>query len=225
MKILVVEDEAALSDSICRYLASEGFQCETAFDYRTALAKTEDHEYACIILDIGLPGGNGLDILQELKRNRKTDGVLIISAKNALDDKVRGLMMGADDYLTKPFHLSELNARLMAIIRRKTFDGNNILRFDVLELDLQQKILTIEGQAVELTRKEYDVLLYFIGNKNKVISKGALAAHLWGDAMDSADNYDFIYTHIKNLRKKMLLAGSPDYIQSVYGMGYKWRIP
>jgi len=222
MKILIVEDERELSQSICNYLAGEQFVCEQAFDYKTALEKISLYEYACIVLDITLPDGNGLDILSELKKENKLDGVLIISAKNALDDKVYGLKAGADDYLTKPFHLPELAARVAAIIRRKSFEGKPLIRFDALEVDLNKKEVSIHHQIVDLTKKEYELLLYFIGNKGKVINKNAIAIHLWGDDMDVAGNYDFIYTHIKNLRRKLLHAGSKDYIKSVYGMGYKF---
>lgn len=224
MKLLVVEDEKALSNSICEYLDNEHFICEAAYDYNTAVEKTDLYEYSCIILDISLPGGSGLDILNQLKQNNKNEAVLIISAKNSLEDKVHGLKTGADDYLTKPFHLPELAARVAAIIRRKTFDGKNNIVFDKLALDIQDKTVRIENKILDLTRKEYDLLLYFISNKNRVISKGAIAEHLWGDDMDLADNYDFIYTHIKNLRKKMIQAGGPDYIKSVYGMGYKFSL-
>lgn len=222
MKLLVIEDEKQLSDSICAYLDSESFRCETAHDFATAMDKISIYDYTCIILDINLPGGNGLDILKELKANNKSDGVLIISARNSLDDKVYGLKTGADDYLTKPFHLPELGARVAAIIRRKSFDGKNKVQVDELELDLLHKTASVKGKTVDLTRKEYDLLLYFTGNKNKVISKGAIAEHLWGDDMGTADNYDFLYTHIKNLRKKLVQAGCPDYIKSIYGMGYKF---
>ena len=225
MKVLVIEDEMQLSKSICDYLSSEQFTTETAFDFNTALEKVSLYEYACIILDITLPNGSGLNILKELKRNNKADGVIIISAKNSLDDKIFGLKAGADDYLTKPFHLSELSARVAAIIRRKSFDGNNKIVFDELEINLNEKQVLVQNKALDLTKKEYELLLYFISNKNKVISKSAIAEHLWGDNMDLADNYDFIYTHIKNLRKKMLQAGSSDYLKSVYGMGYKFSLP
>jgi DNA-binding response OmpR family regulator len=225
MKILIVEDEKELSLSICTYLANEQFVCEQAFDFKTALEKIYLYEYACIVLDITLPDGSGIDILKELKKTGKLDGVLIISAMNSIDDKVSGLNSGADDYLTKPFHLSELAARVSAIIRRKSFDGKNIIRFDALEIDLNKKEVTIHDKTIDLTKKEYELLLYFISNKNKVITKNAIAIHLWGDDMDVADNYDFIYTHIKNLRKKMLQAGSVDCIRSVYGMGYKFSQP
>ena len=224
MKILIVEDEKDLSQSICEYLANEQFACEQVFEYTTALEKISLYDYACIILDIGLPDGSGMDILKELKETGKLDGVLIISAKNSIDDKVYGLNAGADDYLTKPFYLPEMAARVAAIIRRKSFDGQNIVRYDALELDLQKKEVKVNETKVELTRKEYELLLYFISNKNRVIAKNAIAVHLWGDGMDSPGNYDFIYTHIKNLRKKLLNAGAADYIKSVYGMGYKFSL-
>ncbi len=223
MKILIIEDEKEISNSICEYLLNEQFFCETAFTFETAREKISLYEYACILLDIGLPGGNGLTLLQQLKKENKSDGVLIISAKNSLDDKVTGLRAGADDYLTKPFHLSELGARVAAIIRRKSFDGKNIVTCDNLILDLNNKTASVNEQVIDFTRKEYDLLLYFLSNKNKVISKNAIAEHLWGDNMDLANNYDFIYTHIKNLRRKLLQAGCMDYIKSIYGMGYKFE--
>ncbi len=222
MKVLIIEDEKALSDSIFAYLNSEQYICEIAADYHSAMAKIGQYDYACIILDINLPGGSGLDILKELKKTHKAEGVLIVSARNSLDDKLNGLNAGADDYLSKPFHLSELAARVAAIIRRKSFDGNNNLKFEELELDVFFKTVKVNERIVDLTRKEYDLLLYFISNKNKVINKSAIAEHLWGDNMDMADSYDFIYTHIKNLRKKLMQAGSRDYVKSVYGMGYKF---
>lgn len=224
MKVLVIEDEFELSKSICSYLDGENFFCETAFDFNTAMEKILLYDYACIILDISLPGGSGITLLKELKANNKADGVLIISAKNSLDDKLAGLNAGADDYLTKPFHLAELSARVAAIIRRKSFGGQNTISFDLLELNIQDKSASVNKEMLDLTRKEYDLLVYFISNKNKVISKNAIAEHLWGDNMDMADNYDFIYTHIKNLRKKLIQAGCPDYIKSVYGMGYKFSM-
>ena len=224
MKILVIEDEKELSESICEYLSNEQFVCEKAFTFKTAFEKISLYEYACIILDINLPDGNGMEILKELKKSGKMEGVLIISARNSLDDKVFGLKAGADDYLTKPFHLPELGARVAAIIRRKSFEGKNIIDFNELTLDLSNKSVNVGEKPVDLTRKEYELLLYFIGNKNKVISKNAIAEHLWGDDMDVAGSYDFIYTHIKNLRKKLLNAGCTDYIKSVYGMGYKFSI-
>jgi len=225
MKVLIIEDEKELSKSICQYLAGEQFITETAHDFHSALEKISLYDYACIILDITLPNGSGLDILKEIKANNKADGVIIISAKSSLDDKITGLKIGADDYLTKPFHLSELSARVAAIIRRKSFEGKNTITFDELQINLNEKQALVNGTALDLTKKEYELLLYFISNKNKVITKSAIAEHLWGDNMDIAGSYDFIYTHIKNLRKKLLQHGSPDYIKSVYGMGYKFSLP
>jgi DNA-binding response OmpR family regulator len=224
MKVLIVEDEKELSDSICTYLNNENFICETAYDYHTASEKIHLYDYACIILDITIPYGNGLDILKELKDTNKSEGVLIVSAKNSLDDKILGLNLGADDYLTKPFHLPELGARVSAIIRRKSFEGKTIIKLDCLTLNIREKTLTGTKGIVDLTRKEYELLVYFFANKNRVITKEAIVEHLWGDDIDMAGSYDFIYTHIKNLRKKLMTAGCPDYIKAVYGMGYKFTI-
>lgn len=222
MKLLIVEDEPELLESMIGFLSLEDYTCESAVTYKEAREKIEVYEYDCILLDIMLPGGDGLSLLRELKYNRKTDGVLIISAKNLLEDKIAGLQMGADDYLSKPFHLPELSARVAAIIRRKQFGGNNLLSYHEIHIDTQGRSVKINGQVLVLTKKEYALLLYLVSNRNKVIPKSALAEHLWGDDMDLADNYDFIYTHVKNLRKKLLDAGSTDYLHSVYGVGYKW---
>ncbi|MEO8762737.1 MAG: response regulator transcription factor [Ginsengibacter sp.] len=222
MKILIVEDEKELSDSIATYLKSENYICEMAPDLAKAMEKIEMYEYDCILLDITLPGGSGLEILKELKANNKLDGVLIISAKNALDDRVSGLLLGADDYLPKPFHLSELSARIASIIRRKNFAGNNLLKFDSITIDTIAKTVFVRNKELDLTKKEFELLLYFASNKNRVISKNAIAEHLWGDNMEG--NNDFIYTHIKNLRRKLADAGDIEFIKSVYGMGYKFCV-
>jgi DNA-binding response OmpR family regulator len=220
LKILIVEDERALSESIEEYLSTQEYHCDIARNFHDAIEKIEFDDYDCILLDITLPDGDGLKILERLKEDKKTDGVLIISAKNSLDDKIKGLDLGADDYLSKPFHLSELNARIAAIIRRKSFDGNNIIHFENLCIDTQKKLVTVEKNPVELTKKEYELLLYFVANKKRLISKDAIAEHLWGNELSGG--FDFIYTHIKNLRKKLMDAGDADYIKSVYGMGYKF---
>ena len=222
MKILIIEDEKVIRESIVTYMTDERYLCEIAVDYPSALEKIEMYDYDCILLDITLPGGNGLSLLKELKRTSRLDGVLIISARNAIDDRVEGLNLGADDYLTKPFHLSELSARVAAIIRRKQFDGNNDLLFNEITIDTFAKTVSINKAPLELTRREFDLILFFVTNKNRVISKNAIAEHLWGDEMDAIDNFDFIYTHIKNLRKKLTDAGCQDYIHSIYGMGYKF---
>ncbi len=224
MKILIVEDEKALSQSIGAYLQNELYACEYAYDFSSALEKISLNEYSCIILDINLPDGSGLSILKHLKADNKIDGILIISANNSLDDKIYGLNAGADDYLTKPFDLPELCARVSAIIRRKHFQGNNKIVLDTLVIDLQEKSVMVNEFLIDLTRKEYELLIYFISNKNRVISKNAIVEHLWGDNVDIAGNYDSIYTHLKNLRKKIIQAGGRDYIKTIHGMGYKFMV-
>lgn len=221
MKILVVEDEESLRESIVAYLKGEGNICEVAGTYWNAMEKINLYSYDCILLDLTLPGGDGLKILSEIKNLNKTEGVLIISARHSLDDKLSGLEMGADDYLVKPFHLSELKARIMAIVRRKNFSGSNLMSFNEINLDLLAMEVRIKEKLITLTKKEYDLLIYFISNQGKVITKNAIAEHLWGDEIDMSDDFDFIYTHIKNLRKKLIEAGAKDYIKSMYGVGYK----
>jgi DNA-binding response OmpR family regulator len=225
MKLLIVEDEKALADSISSYLQQESYVCDTAPSYAQALRKIEEFDYDCILLDINLQDGSGLELLKDLKSNRKTDGVLIISARHSLEDKVAGLHLGADDYLAKPFHLSELSARVTAIIRRRHSGGSNFIHMDDILIDIQAHSVAVKGNILDLTRKEYQLMLYFAYNKGRVVSKNAIAEHLWGDETGGADNYDFIYTHIKNLRRKLVDAGAGDYIQSVYGMGYKMTTP
>jgi DNA-binding response OmpR family regulator len=222
VKILIIEDETGLRDSIEVYFTDGDCICETANDFTTALAKVSVYRYDCIILDLTLPNGNGLDIVRHLKNHQHNDGLLIVSAKNSLDDRLLGLDLGADDYLTKPFHLSELKARVAAIVRRKSFNGNNVLKFNEIGIDLAAKTVSVNGQNIKFTRKEYSLLLYFIANRGKVVSKNAIAEHLWGDSIDIADNFDFIYSHIKNIRKKLEEGGARDYIQAAYGMGYKF---
>ena len=222
MKILIVEDEQGLRESIEEYFTEAGNICETVSDYKAAIEKVNLYRYDCILLDITLPGGSGMDILKSLKEHNHQDDVLIISAKNSLDDRLDGLNLGADDYLVKPFYLSELKARVTAIIRRKSYNGSNQLTFNEITIDLLGKEVRIGKQQVKFTRKEYALLLYFIANKGKVVSKNAIAEHMWGDSIDIADNFDFIYSHIKNIRKKLVEAGCRDYIQAAYGMGYKF---
>lgn len=196
--------------------------CEFATTFTQAMNKIEMFQYDCIVLDIMLPDGNGLAILEELKKQNKQDGVIIVSAKNALEDKIEGLQLGADDYLTKPFHLSELMARIYSIIRRKQFNNSNIIIQNELQINLLAKTVMINDKNINLTKKEFDLLLYFIGNKNKVISKSTLAEHLSGDLADMLDSHDFVYAHVKNLKKKLYDAGCEHYLKTVYGTGYKW---
>jgi len=224
MKVLIVEDEKPLLDSIVSYLKTENYVCDSAPDYRTARQKVETFDYDCILLDVTLPDGNGLRLLEELKAEKKTDGVIIISARNSVDDRIRGLNTGADDYLVKPFHLSELNARIAAVIRRRRFDGNKIIVLHELTIDLDARTISVHNKTVDLTRKEYELLLYLAYNKNRVLSKNAIAEHLSDNDVEIFDNFDVIYTHMKNLKRKLNAAGCKDYIKSIYGMGYKLEI-
>ncbi|MBK5722469.1 response regulator transcription factor [Dysgonomonas sp. Marseille-P4677] len=223
MNLLIIEDELDLLESITKFLVSENFGVEGVSTYQMAEEKIELYDYDCVVVDISLPGGSGLDIIRRLKKRNKDAGVIIISAKNSLDDKLIGLDIGADDYLTKPFHLPELNARVKSIIRRRNLQGQNEKSFNEITIIFDSRRVAVKGEDVILTRKEYDLLLYFLMNKDKVLNKEVIAEHLWGDDMSlSSDSFDFIYTHIKNLRKKLIDKGCKDYIRTVYGIGYKF---
>ncbi len=223
MKILLIEDEIELQKSMQQYLEMEGNVIEVASDFRKALDKITIYDYDCILVDITLPLGSGLDLIKEIKNKKSKAGIIIISAKNALDDKIFGLDSGADDYLPKPFHLSELNSRIKALIRRKSFDGNLEITINEIKILPDERRVLVHNKELILTTKEYDLLLYFIANKNRVVSKGALSEHLWGDNSDRLDNFDFIYNHVKNLRKKLLEKNCEDYLHTIYGIGYNFK--
>ncbi len=222
MKILVIEDEKELAQAIREYFRKDDQVCECAFNRDEATEKLNLYDYDCILVDIGLPDGSGLDIIRDLKHQQVDTGIIIISARNSLDDKIDGLNIGADDYLTKPFYLSELNARVKSIIRRKSFSGGNEIVFEEIRIIPDQMVVSVCGHPVDLTRKEYDLLTYFLANKNRVLNKESIAEHLWGDNMDMADSFEFLYNHIKNLRKKIVEKGGKNYIRTVYGIGYKF---
>ncbi|GAA4503601.1 response regulator transcription factor [Hymenobacter ginsengisoli] len=221
MKILIVEDEPTLRSSLADHLRRDGYRCEEASTYAQAHEKIKLYHYDCVLVDLTLPGGTGLGLVRTLKADNSPAGVLILSARGALDDKVKGLELGADDYLTKPFHLAELTARLHAILRRRQFQGHNVVRFRDLTVLPDRAQVLVGGNLVPLTRKEYELLLYFLTNPNRLLTKESIAEHLWGDAADTADSFDFIYNHLKNLRKKLQEQGAPDYIRTVYGLGYE----
>ncbi len=224
MKILIIEDNEELGSNMMAYLQKEGHICEWSASVSSANQKLGVFSYDMILLDIMLPDGNGLHLLRDLKKDISGNaGLIIISAKNALEDKVEGLDLGADDYLTKPFHLSELNARVKSIYRRRHFDGNQKIVFNELSIDPELQEVRVHDDLVVLTKKEYELLVYFIANKNRVLTKQSIAEHLWGDHVDYLDSFDFVYQHIKNLRKKLTAAGAEDYLQNVYGMGYKFK--
>ena len=221
MKILVVEDEDSLRETIIRSLAKERYTVESAATFNEAAMKLNDYDYDCVILDIMLPGGSGLTLLEELKKLRKRDSVIIISAKDSIEDKVTGLDLGADDYLTKPFHLAELNARIKSVIRRKQQDGELSLHVGNITLYPDRHAVYIQQAELTLNRKEFDLLYYFVANPDRLISKASLAESVWGDYIDQADSFDFIYSQVKNLRKKLKSAGATAEIKAVYGFGYK----
>jgi DNA-binding response OmpR family regulator len=222
MKVLVVEDEQGLADSITAYMSREGYVCETAATFREADERVYLYTYDCVIVDLTLPDGDGLQLIQNLKRLEATTGVIIISARNSLEDKLKGLEIGSDDYLTKPFHLSELNARVKSLLRRRQFGGQTEIRFADIRVVPQSRLVFVNDQPTPLSRKEYDLLLYFLSNVDVVLTKMSIAEHLWGDNIDSADSLDMVYSHIKNLRRKLFEKGTGDYVQSVYGIGYKF---
>ncbi|HEX6170349.1 MAG TPA: response regulator transcription factor [Chitinophagaceae bacterium] len=221
MKILVIEDEQGMRESMVTSLQQEKYVVESAVDFNTAREKLEVYQYDCILLDIGLPGGNGLVLLEELKKQNNTEGVIIVSARDSLEDKIKGLNLGADDYLAKPFHLAELSARVKSVLRRKRMEGSNYITCDNLKIDAEQRMVWINEEELTLNRKEYDVLLYLAINKNRLVNKAALAEHVWGDYIDDANSFDFIYSQIKNLRKKLKDNDAGIEIQAVYGVGYK----
>lgn len=221
MKILVVEDEKSLRDVIVESLEKERYVVEVASNYNEASFKVSDYDYDCILLDITLPGGSGLDILRTIKSTKKNEGVIIISAKDSIDDKVAGLDLGADDYLAKPFHLAELNARVKSVIRRKQMDGNLLLEMGNLTLNPQTFYVEVGGKPLALNRKEYDLLYYFISNPNRVLNKTTLVEAVWGDYADQVDSLDFVYSQVKNLRKKLVSIGADVELKAVYGFGYK----
>lgn len=222
MQILIIEDERTLRDSISEYFEKNGYICTIVSTLKKGIEKSCNYVYDCVLIDIGLPDGNGIDIIGSFKKNSPNTGIIIISAKNSLEDKVNGLHLGADDYLTKPFHLSELHARVHSIIRRRSFNGQNQLIFEDLVINLDKKQVLIHDKEIKLTRKEYDILTYLAGNPTHLVTKEAIADSIWGYRAEMATSFDFVYGQIKNLKKKLSEAGVKDYVKVVYGMGYKF---
>jgi DNA-binding response OmpR family regulator len=221
MKILVIEDEHTLHKAIEDFLVAEKYIVEKAIDYHSAVEKALVYDYDCILLDITLPGGSGLKVLERMKSEGKAGNVIIISAKDSIADKVLGLDLGADDYLTKPFHLTELHARIKAVVRRKLMNGRQIVKCGNLSVDYAQRQVFVQDKMLRLNRKEYDMLAFFITNKNRLVTKEALAEHVWGDNIDAADSFDFVYSQVKHLRKKLKENHSEPVLENVYGVGYK----
>jgi DNA-binding response OmpR family regulator len=223
MKILIIEDEQDLLNLIIRYLKREGYVVEVANTFREGFKKINNFDYDCAVIDLNLPGGDGLKLVSILRSDNINTGIVIISARDTLDDRIKGLDIGADDYLTKPFNLSELNARIKAVLRRKTNQFSQRMDFGKLIINLDERKVTADQNVLQLTKKEYNILLYLARNKNRVITKDSIAEHLWGDYMDNAVSYDFIYAHVKNLRKKLADNNCNDYLKTIYGIGYKFE--
>ena len=224
MKLLVIEDEKMLCETIVSYLEGEGYVCEHAGTVVMGTEKVNLYEYDCMLVDIGLPDGNGLTLVRELKKCHPETGIIIISARNSLDDKVMGLDLGADDYLTKPFHLSELNSRIKSLLRRRKFDGHKELIIDKIRIIPDMRQVFVQDELLSITKSEFDLLLFFISNQGRVLTKESIAEHLWGDFADSADSFDFVYSHIKNLRRKLFEKSGTDYFRNVYATGYIFEI-
>jgi DNA-binding response OmpR family regulator len=222
MRILLIEDESDLAQSIVILLSKEGYSIEWVDKYNEAVRRIDQREYDCFLVDISLPDGNGLNIVRLLKEINTDAGIIVITAKNSLNDRIEGLDLGADDYLSKPFHLAELNSRIKAVLRRRKFSGQKSIEIDNLKIIPENFQVQVDDVFVEFTRKEFDLLLFLASNKNRVLTKDSITEHIWGDYNDISYSYDFLYSHIKNIRKKLLESGSKDYIQSVYGIGYKF---
>ena len=224
MKLLIVEDNTKLLKSIKEILETENFLCETAETYASAHEKIFLYNYDIIVADINLPDGSGLELIKEIKKQNLSSGIIVISARNSTDNKIEGLDLGADDYLTKPFDMAELVARVKALLRRRSFSGNDLVTIGGISIDTTIREVFAAKQKIQLTKSEYDILLFFFSNPTRVLTRESIAEHIWGDNMDLADSFDFIYSHIKNLRKKITAAGTDDPIKAVYGIGYKLDI-
>ena len=221
MKLLIVEDNLKLLDAISDTLRSEHFVCETATRFEEAYGKLFVYSYDIALIDINLPDGSGLELIRELKKRSTTTGIIVVSARNATTHKVEGLSLGADDYLTKPFDMAELVARVKALLRRRNYGGSDTLTHGGITIHTGSREVIAGDRKIDLTRSEYDILLFFFSNPRRVLTRERIAEHIWGDNMDLADSFDFIYSHIKNLRKKITAAGAADPIKAVYGIGYK----
>jgi DNA-binding response OmpR family regulator len=222
MKILLIEDEPDLAQSIVNLLSREGYSVEWVNNFQEAVVRIEQSLYDCLLIDISLPDGSGLRIVKMLKENKVDSGIIIITARNSLNDRIEGLDLGADDYLSKPFHLAELNSRIKSLLRRRKFFGLKVIQFDSLKIIPDNNQVFVNESVIDFTRKEFDLLLFLASNKNRVLTKESIAEHIWGDYADVSYTYDFLYSHIKNIRKKIIEKGGKDYILSVYGIGYKF---
>jgi len=223
MKLLIIEDELDITNLMLKYFKREGYHCEVAASFKEGLKKLISYEYDCVIVDLNLPGGDGMELVHSIRRDDNQTGVIITSARDTIDDRIVGLEAGADDYLTKPFHLSELNARIKAVLRRKTNQFSQEMDFGELKIMLDERNVYANNTILKLTKKEFDILVYLARNKNRVVTKDSIAEYLWGDYMEDVASFDFIYAHVKNLRKKLSEAGCGEFLKTIYGIGYKFE--
>jgi DNA-binding response OmpR family regulator len=223
MKALIIEDNVPLLTAMKRALKSDGFQCEISKTFELAYEKLMLYEYDVLIVDINLPDGTGLDLVRKIKKHNSQTGVIVVSARNSLENKIEGLNLGADDYITKPFEMAELIARVKSVLRRRKFEGKSLITYGEISIDPDQRVVFVNEQKADLTKSEFDILVFFVSNPTRVLSKEGIAEHIWGDNMDLVDSFDFIYSHIKNLRKKLIALGAQDPIKAVYGIGYKLK--
>ncbi len=221
MKIHITEDNPNLLSEVRKALLSANFLCDASTCFEHAVEKIMLYSYDVFLVDINLPDGSGLDLIEKIRENHPQSGIIIVSARDAIHQKVEGLDLGADDYIAKPFDMAELIARVHALFRRKKLDGNSKIKHGLIEVDTRKREVAVKTNTIDLTRSEYDILLFFMSNPTRVLTREAIAEHIWGDNMDMADSYDFIYSHIKNLRRKITGAGAKDPLKSVYGVGYK----
>jgi len=223
LKILIIEDEPDLRNTIIGFLNDEGYQCEPCNTLDMGMEKLNLYEYDCMLVDIGLPDGSGFDLIKELKKLHPETGIIIISARNSIEDKIEGLDLGADDYLAKPFHLTELNSRIKSLLRRMKFMGKKEIEVGKILIMPDSREVYVNNELVVLTKKEFDLLTFFVSNPKRVITKESIAEHLWGDFADASDSFDFVYSQIKNLRRKLLEKTGTDYFKNVYGSGYAFN--
>ena len=222
MKILIIEDEVQLSDNMYQYLTRNNYRCEQAFTYVEGLEKISLYDYSCILLDLNLPDGDGLRLLEVIRARQVESGVIILSARTSVDEKINGIMTGADDYIAKPFSLPELNARIYALLRRRISKSSNTIISNGININILSKSADINGKFLELTKTEFNLLVFLIANRNRVVSKNSIAEHLSGDMADMFNSHNFVYTHIKNLKAKLNSFGIEDCIKTIYGTGYRW---
>lgn len=221
MNVLIIEDEKSLANEIAAFLKKENFICDLAYTGMDGSEKIAVNLYDFVLLDLGLPDYNGLDLIREARQQGSEAAFIIITARGAVEDKVKGLNLGADDYLSKPFALIELHSRIQAVARRKFAITNTVINIGDFVVDISQRNITSNKRNVELTRKEFDLLLYLVMNRNKVLTRHQLYEHIWGNILEDQYDSNFIDVHIKNVRKKLSFHAPTQWLETVRGIGYR----